>query len=50
MHKADDYTVMRYNARSHGIYQRSTKTWVKFGAYEVMKREAVKLNNGSNHK
>ena len=50
MRRGDDFTVMRYNACSHGIYQRSTKTWVKFGKYEVLKREAVKLNNGSNQK
>lgn len=47
MHRHDDYTVMRFNARSHGIFKKSTKTWVKFGSYDSLKREAVKLNNGS---
>lgn len=47
MRNSEDFQVMRFNPRSHGIYQRSTKTWVKFGKYDQLKREAVKLNNGS---
>ena len=46
MQKHDDYVVMRYTNCSHGIYHKPTKVWVKFGNYDVLKREAVKLNNG----